>query len=74
MAEEQDDPNELTWPEIDAIMGAARDREAIRRSRGAWHTQEQYGRTDLLESAIRKLKNRYHLLHPSALIVEPNDG
>jgi hypothetical protein len=69
MAEEQDDPNELTWPEIDAIVCLLGDREKIMRGAKTWGAD--YPKTDLLESALRKLKNRYHERHPSALIVEP---
>jgi hypothetical protein len=73
MAESQDDSNELTWLEISALESAGRDREGIRRPGNRWDSAKEHEITDLIESALRKLKNRFHQRHPSALL-RPDDG
>ncbi len=60
---------ELTLAEINALQNAARDRESLLRSRGTFSLE--YPETDLIESAIRKMRDRWNLRHPSILHPRP---
>jgi hypothetical protein len=56
---------ELTPQELSALENVVRDRESWKRRDGTWRFS--YEETDLIESAIRKLKMRARLRHAAVL-------
>jgi len=61
---------ELTPEEFGAIVNATRDRETLWRRRGGFHDQAE--ETNLIASALKKLRRQQRRLHSSALS-HPND-
>ncbi len=58
-------PPELTALELNALENMARDREAYKRGDATW--DGAYPETDLIESAMRKLRDRAWMRHQSIL-------
>jgi hypothetical protein len=61
------DDDDLTPEEFSAIVNATRDREALWRRRGEFHQADRDKETDLIASALKKLRRRQRACHASSL-------